>query len=140
VGLNGTIGAKGQTADIDISFGDIWDNLNFAFQGQAQILYRSKYGFIVDGTYMKIATTNVKGPLNIKTTLKLHMWEFVGFYRAYNKPSSFQNSKGQSKPSLSADLLGGGRYINVDTKINFGGTGPIGVSNQVSGDKGWFDC
>jgi hypothetical protein len=139
VGLNGTIGAKGRTADVDISFGDIWDNLDFAFQGHAEIMYRSKYGFIVDGTYLKLATKSVKGPLNIKTTLKLNMWEFVGVYRVYNQPSGFKNSKGQSKPSFSADLLGGGRYMNVDTKINFGGTGPIGVSNQVAADQGWFD-
>jgi len=29
--------------------------------------------------------------------------------------------------------------MNVDNKINFSGTGPIGVSNKGSGDQGWFD-
>jgi len=139
VGLNGTIGAKGQTADVDVSFGDMWDNLDFAFQFHAETMYRSKYGFFVDGTYLKLATKDVKGPLNIKTTMKVNMWEFVGVYRVYDQPSGFKNSKGQSKPSFYADLLGGGRLMHIDNKINFGGTGPIGASNQVSGDKGWFD-
>ena len=139
VGLNGTIGAKGRTADVDISFGDLWDNLDFAFQFHAETMYRSKYGFFVDGTYLKLATKDVKGPLNIKTTMKVNMWEFVGVYRVYDQPSGFKNSKGQSKPSFYADLLGGGRLMHIDNKINFGGTGPIGASNQVSGDKGWFD-
>ena len=139
VGLNGTMGVKGQTADVDVSFGDIWENLDFAFQGHAEIMYRSKYGFFVDGTYLKLATKDVKGPLNIKTTMKVNIWEFVGIYRFYDQPSGFKNSKGQSKPSFSADLLGGGRYIHLDNKINFGGNGPIGVSNQVSGGEGWFD-
>jgi len=139
VGLNGTIGAKGQTADVDVSFGDMWDNLDFAFQFHAETMYRSKYGFFVDGTYLKLSTKDVKGPLNIKTTMKVNMWEFVGVYRVYDQPSGFKNSKGQSKPSFSADLLGGGRLMHIDNTINFGGNGPIGVSNQVSGDKGWFD-
>ncbi len=139
VGLNGTIGAKGQTADVDMSFGDIWENLDFAFQGHAEILYKNKYGFFVDGTFVKISTKDVKGPLNIKTTVKLNFWEFVGVYRLYEQHSGFTNSKGQSKPSFNADLLGGGRYTNVDNKINFGGNGPIGASNQVSADQGWFD-
>ncbi len=139
VGLNGTIGAKGQTADVDISFGDIWDNLDFAFQGHAEIMYKNKYGFFVDATIVKIATRDVKGPFNIKSTVKLNMWEFVGFYRFYNHFTGLKNSKGQSKPTFSADILGGGRYMNVDNTINFGGMGPVGVSNRVAGDKGWFD-
>ncbi len=139
VGINGTIGAKGQTADIDISFGDIWDNLDFAFQGHAEILYRSKYGFFVDATYIKLSTKNVRGPFNIKATMKMNMWEFVGFYRFFEQPSGFKNSKGQPKPSFYADVLGGGRLMNIDNTINFGGTGPIGASNQISGTETWFD-
>jgi len=139
VGLNGTIGVKGQTADVDMSFGDIWENLDFAFQGHAEILYKSKYGFFVDGTYVKISTKDVKGPLNIKTTVKLNFWEFVGLYRFYEHHSGFTNSKGQPKPAFYADVLGGGRYTNIDNTINFGGDSPAGVPNQVSGDQGWFD-
>ncbi len=139
VGIDGTMGANGQTADIDISFGDIWDNLDFAFQGHAEVIYRNKYGFFVDGTYVKISTKNVRGPLNIKATVKLSMWEFAGFYRFFEQPSGFKNSKGQTKPSFSADVLGGGRLMYMDNTINFGGRGPVGVSNQVSESETWFD-
>jgi len=139
VGLNGTIGVRGQEVDVDISFGDIWDNLDFAFQGHAEIVYRSQFGFIVDGTYLKLSTKDVKGPFNTKTTTRIDMWEFIGFYRVYNQPTGYSEDVGYKKSSVFIDLLAGGRYMNIDNTINFGGNGPIGISNQISGSQGWFD-
>ncbi len=138
-GLNGTLGARGSEADVDISFGDIWDNLDFAFQGHAEVFYKNKWGFFIDGTYMKLNTKNNKGPLNIDATVKINMWEFVGLYRAYTQPSAFTNSKGMVKPAVQLDVLAGGRYMNIDNTIDIAGSGPVGVGTSVSGDQGWFD-
>lgn len=53
-GLSGDIGVRGQTADVDISFSDIWDALDFG--GQVHIeAKRGNWGFFIDTTYLKLS-------------------------------------------------------------------------------------
>ena len=137
-GLNGTIGAKGQTADVNMSFGDLFDQMEFAAQLHAELFYRDKYGIFIDGTYIKLNSDSVMGPTVANITTKIFMFEFAGMYRVLNTPTKYGQSQGYKKTSVIVDLLLGGRYYNIDNKINFRSEGPINLPS-VSGDAGWFD-
>jgi hypothetical protein len=136
--LNGTIGVKGQTADVNMSFGDLLDQAEFAGQLHAELFYRDKYGIFIDGTYVKLGTDSVMGPVVASTTTKIFMFEFAGIYRVYNSPTSYGESQGYKRSSVIVDLLLGGRYYNIDNKINFRSEGPINIPS-ISGDADWFD-
>jgi hypothetical protein len=136
--LDGTIGVKGQTADVNMSFGDLFDQAEFAGQLHAELFYRDKYGIFIDGTYVKLNTDSVMGPIVANTTTKIFMLEFAGIYRVLNTPTKYGQSQGYKKTSVIVDLLLGGRYYNIDNKINFRSEGPINLPS-VSGDAGWFD-
>nr|NIP27972.1 hypothetical protein [Phycisphaerae bacterium]NIP55549.1 hypothetical protein [Phycisphaerae bacterium]NIU12327.1 hypothetical protein [Phycisphaerae bacterium]NIX01999.1 hypothetical protein [Phycisphaerae bacterium]NIX31785.1 hypothetical protein [Phycisphaerae bacterium] len=136
--LNGTIGVKGQTADVNMSFGDIFEQAEFAGQLHGELFYKNRYGLFLDGTYVKLSTDSVKGPITSSTTTKIFMFEFAGMYRVYSAPTSYAQSQGYEKSSINVDLLLGGRYYNIDNKINFRSQGPMNIPS-VSGDEGWFD-
>jgi hypothetical protein len=138
IGLNGTVGVKGQTVDVDMSFGDLFDQMDFAGQLHGELFYKNKYGFFVDGTYVKLSTDSVAGPFVASTTTKIFMLEFAGIYRILNKPTSYGQSQGYKRTSVIVDLLLGGRYFNIDNKINLRSEGPISPPS-VSGKQDWFD-
>ena len=136
--LDGTIGVKGQTADVNMSFGDLLDQAQFAGQLHGELFYKNKYGLFLDGTYVKLNTDSVMGPIVADTTTKIFMFEFAGMYRVLDTPTHYGKSQGYTKSSVAVDLLLGGRYYNIDNKINFRSEGPINLPS-VSGDAAWFD-
>jgi hypothetical protein len=136
--LDGTIGVKGQTADVNMSFGDLFDQAEFAGQLHGELFYKNKYGLFLDGTYVKLNTDSVMGPIVADTTTKIFMFEFAGMYRVLDMPTHYGESQGYTKSSVAVDLLLGGRYYNIDNKINFRSQGPMNIPS-VSGDASWFD-
>ena len=137
LGLNGTIGVKGQTSDVNMSFGDILDQFDIGGSLHGEIIYKNKYGFFIDPTFIKLSTNDVSDPVK-GTTTKIWLVEIAGFYRVFDIPTKYGQSQGYKKSSVALDLIFGGRYLSVDNKINFKSEGPIPVSS-VSGDEGWFD-
>ena len=78
------------------------------------------------------------GPIVADTTTKIFMFEFAGMYRVLDMPTHYGESQGYTKSSVAVDLLLGGRYYNIDNKINFRSQGPMNIPS-VSGDASWFD-
>ena len=137
LGLNGTVGVKGQTSDVNMSFGDIWDQFDVGGSLHGELLYKNKYGFIIDPTFIKLSTNDVDDPVK-STRTKIWLVEIIGFYRIFDIPTKYGQSQGYKKSSVALDVLFGGRYLAIDNKITFNNLGPVSPPS-VSGKKDWFD-
>lgn len=123
-GLNGTIGVRSLSTDIDSSFGDVFDKLDMAAALQFEAR-NGRWGIIADGFYADLgADGTTPGP--IYEDVNLEMQQFFGelavAYRIYEGPNGF------------VDLYGGMRYNNlsmdIDTSLNVPGIQT--VSENVS--------
>ncbi len=144
MGLNGEVGVRGQTVDMDVSFSDIIQNLDFALEVHAEA-WRDRFGFFIDATYSKISLKKdiqlrLDRSIKIKNVTEFFLGEFGGFYRVGTWPVGAGTGSPQSKTNtfFTLDFLGGGRYWWMDNKIDI--TGPAGVLDpQFSGSESWFD-
>jgi len=143
MGINGKVGVKGRTVDADVSFSEIFENLDFAAEVHMEA-WRDRFGFFIDATYSKISLTkNVTlrqdRSLNIKNVSQFFLGEFGGFYRVGTWPLGTGAGKNESKTntSLTLDLIGGGRYWWLEDEIDL--RGPLGQNPQFSGSQDWFD-
>ncbi|MGI9535244.1 MAG: hypothetical protein ACR2NW_09870 [Thermodesulfobacteriota bacterium] len=134
VGLNGDLAVNGQQSSVDASFGDIWDQLDFAFQIHAEAM-KNNYFFYIDETYMKLSINqNIEPDLplpigaNINIGVQMNLLDFGGGYRLI-APS-------QGVP-VYFDLYGGGRWwiVDIDQNINFQNI----PSQSSSTNEKWFD-
>jgi len=118
VGLSGDMALNGRQLDVNADFGDIWNQLDFAFQIRAEAMKKNYFVFI-DETYMKLSINqDIKPDLplpigaNIDIGIKMNTLEFGGGYRLV-----------APKPSVPVyfDLYGGGRWwiVDIDQKISF---------------------
>lgn len=140
--MNGKLGVGSQTADLDIPFSDILDNLDMAAQVHVEG-WKDKFGFFVDATYMKIvvrgdAQLQQDQSLDIKSTTEFFLGELGGFYRVgtwpFAPPSASYQTK--TKTSVTLDVIGGGRYWWMENKLNI--NGPM-MDSDFSGSQSWFD-
>lgn len=143
MGINGKVGVGGRTADVNVSFSDIFKNLDFAAEVHIEA-WRERFGFFIDATYSKISLTkNVTlrqdRTLNIKNVSQFFLGEFGGFYRVGTWPLGTGAGMNQSKTntSITLDLIGGGRYWWLEDEIDL--KGPLGQNPQFSGSESWFD-
>jgi opacity protein-like surface antigen len=138
-GLDGTVGLRGVTADIDASFDDIWDNFDSGFMA----LFEAQKGpwiFMLEGVYFKLAdegTKNVTGPFgNVSVS---------GALEASVSMSIYQGSVGYRvlDDNTKVDLIGALRYTSLDLDLDATTTGPgivfPGGSRSASGSESWTD-
>jgi len=125
--IKGTQTVKGQEADLDVSFGDVLDVLDFAAEAHVEALKDDTWGFFIDGTYLKLGPEAKQGPVHIRVGYKYWLWEAGGVYRA----SSWATSNGRA----AVDLLLGGRYTSMDVDLDFQKL-PL---PDVGGSASWTD-
>jgi hypothetical protein len=134
VGLSGDMAVNGQELQVNADFGDIWDQLDFAFQIRAEAM-KNNYFVFIDETYMKLSINqNIEPDLplpigaNIDIGIKMNTLEFGGGYRLV-----------APKPNVPIyfDLFGGGRWwiVDIDQKISFNNL-PDQSSDQ---NEKWLD-
>lgn len=128
-GIDGDVTIGGQTADVNISFSDILDNLDFA--GMLQVEARKRrFGFFAQPNYFKVSD---KGEVQgISVDFKTESWivEFGGTYQLAGWTSN-------ERPG-SLDLLLGGRYWNISNKVNVA-IPVVGVAENRSRDSSITD-
>ena len=82
--LDGTIGVKGQTADVDMTFSDILDNLNIALMGKIEVS-KGRFGVFVNPLYAKLegdtSTEILSRKITADLTLNMFILEFGANYR-----------------------------------------------------------
>jgi len=136
--LNGTVGIASVTADVDMGFDDILENLDSGFMAMFEA-HKGAWSFTVDGVYFKIEdqrTNSWQGPLDksgtsqLDATITEQVYQLTTAYRILDEKAK-------------VDVLGVARYTSLDTKLNLAvETGlkllPDG-SNQIKSSKNWWD-
>jgi len=138
ISMNGNATVKGLEADVDVSFSDIWDELNFAFMLEYEAR-KGHWGLWGNTIYANLGNSNVSGPsglTNIDPTVK-SLWQGLGgFYRLGTW--DLANAPGKKSPSVTVDTYFGARYTYLDLKLDFDGVFQNRVNN-VSQDKSWVE-
>lgn len=140
-GLDGTVGVRGVEADIDMSFSDIWDDLDIAFMG----LFTAEKGpwtFMLEGVYFRLedeGARSVSGPFGnvsvsgaLEATVELSIFQGSVGYRVFDETTK-------------VDLIGGVRYtkVEVDMDVKTSTTPGIvfpGGKRSASGSESWADA
>ena len=140
-GLNGQAGLRGVTADIDMPFSDIWDNLDSAFMGlfTAQ---KGRWSYGLEGVYFKIAdegSKSVSGPFGrvtvdgaLELTTSINVYQGSVGYRVLDGTTV-------------VDLIGALRYTQVKADMNVvltttpGIVFPPGNTLSADGSESWTD-
>ncbi len=109
-GLTGTVGARGRTAEIDLSFGDIFKKLNMGLMGTFEAR-KNKLVIVNDIMWIKLSEER-DTPLDlfyssIKLGVNQFVWDPKVGYRLHESDAG------------SFDVLGGVRLMSVETNLNF---------------------
>ena len=133
LGIEGDARLNQVTTDMDVSFDDIWDNLEGAFMGFVEHR-RGKWSFIGDVAYLKLeadrTVASTPGPLPVSVTLdaeaeQLMLEGFVG-YRLLTQ--DLKDAR------LGIDLLGGARYNDIEIELDSRAT-LLGLTRSASRNK-----
>ncbi|UCE64397.1 MAG: hypothetical protein JSU59_04450, partial [Nitrospirota bacterium] len=119
--MSGEMTVRGQTIDIDASFGDILENSDsvFAFNG-ILAARKGRWGGYLDGTYMKLGTDDSKiGQSTVDTTNQLAYFEFGGLYRLGEGVwgADWQAGKPAKGRRWFLDFIAGGRMTTQDNQF-----------------------
>ena len=117
VSITGDQTVKGNDVDLDVSFSDIFDNLNGALTFHFEAARKQSWGFFTDLNYIVLNPED--GPIDIEYTQILY--ELAAFYRLI-------------EGDLIIDGFGGARYSSMDVELDF--PGPRSDEDQR---KDWID-
>ena len=127
VALEGDVGVRQlPNVEVDASFSDIWDQLDFAFMGTFEAR-RNRWGILFDAFYADLsADTNTRGPLFGEGELELvqQVHSLALAYRVIPR-----------MPTL--DVIGGVRYVY--TKADLDLSSGILPGRSESRKEDWFD-
>jgi len=145
LGMNGDIGVGNTTADVDISFGDIWDNFDVGGQLNIEFWWK-KWIFFVDPLFMKLSSSNsqtrVIASRKADTEVKMFLMDLAMGYRVaeFALGANTKSNNFKTWPAVAIDVYGGGRILSVENTIDLTLDTPIGPQKQrVSVDETWFD-
>ena len=126
-------------SDIDVDFGDIFDNLEMGFMS-AFGARKGKWTFLADVIYLDVEkdnTINVQGE-NIYVRGELSGWVITPVV-GYNLIET---------PKARLDIVGGARYLNLDLTVNLGPLadeessdiwdGIVGIRGNVNLSDKWY--
>jgi hypothetical protein len=127
---DGDVTVKGQKSDVNLSFKDIFEELNYAamLEGEAR---KGRVGVIANILYANLGDDENVGGVSIDPDINLIWGAFAGFYRL--GPWNLDSEAGDDGPRLIVDPYAGVRYTYLDVDIDIGG-GP-----DLSGDEEWVD-
>ena len=113
-GLDGTAGSGPLEAEVDVSFGDILDNLELGGMGTFRAR-KGRWAFLGDVVFMGLGAANELVDVDVDQLVL----EALGVYHFNDK----------------AGLLFGGRYVDLENELDF--RGPQGL--RVRGGEDWVD-
>jgi len=127
VGMGGdvTIGATAASADVD--FEDIIDDLDVGGRLRLEVR-KGRWGVFVDPTYVSLSRDGNVGTEEVDIDSKCTFIEAGGYYRVAASAIEELEVK-----VATLDLLVGGRYWDIDSKIDFP------ASPDVRGGEEWVD-
>jgi hypothetical protein len=129
-GLHGTGGIGNRTAQVDESFSDVFDALNFAFMGTFEAR-KGKFISLTDLEYVSVSDEKATpGPLfsTVDAGFKTFIFDQEVGYRLLEN----------SGKGASLDVLGGARVWRVKTDLEFGAG--ILPATRIEGSRSWVDA
>ncbi len=127
VGIDGDVGiGRLPDVDVDASFSDVWDTLDFALMGMFEAR-RDRYGLLFDGFYAKLsADADTPGPAfgDVDVEVTHQFYSLAGTYRVINGRAPI-------------DLLAGIRYVHAKTEVDLGAG--LLAARSGSRSKDWVD-
>ena len=130
-GMDGDATIKGIESSVDLSFGDILEDLDFGAMAHIEARH-GKWGFFLDPAYIKLKTDGDVGPFNADVETEMMLVEFGVLYRLFERPINAESGQ-----AFSLDLLGGARYTDLQGEIDV--EGPLGINPSFDGSKDWID-
>lgn len=137
-GLEGTTGVLGVTADVQVPFEEVFDNVDSFFMGTFEAR-RGKWLFLFDAMSFRLSgvtTESWQGPLGIGSAtgqLELEVRQQI-----YQSSVGYRVLDGETK----FDVIGAARYTELDTDLNLvtttGGLLP-GGTRSLNSSKSWWD-
>ena len=121
VSIDGDQTVKGNKVDLDVSFSDIWDNLNGALTFHFEGVHKQRWGFLTDLNYIVLNPEESTPAGDIEIDFTEILFELAGFYRITRGAHAF-------------DGLGGLRYSSMDVDLDLPGPLP-----DVDQRKDWVD-
>lgn len=138
-GIEGTVGIRDHEADMDVSFSDIWDDLDSGFMGLFTA-HKGPWMFALEGVYMKLegdndgAITGPHGMVSVNGNLEITNTMYIA-----QGTIGYRILDGNTK----VNAIGAVRYnkleVDIDVKVNFN---PPIFNNSSSEDdsKNWTDA
>lgn len=132
--LDGKTSVGGVEADVDLSFGDILDDL--AIGGMLLVdVQRGRFGIAVNGVFARLEPDGEVGPIQLDVTNETTWIGVAPYYRAVEW--TYRESASGRPMRLVVEPLAGIRYTNLRVEID--GSGPRGNGRQVDQREGWVD-
>jgi hypothetical protein len=139
-GMEGTVGVRGVTADIDVSFDEILDSLDSGFMG-IFTAHKGPWSYALEGVYMKLESegaNSVTGPFGnvtvngaLDVTSKMYIYQGTAGYRLLDGTTT-------------VDAIGALRYtkLEADMDVRITTTGIVFPGGAISagGSVSWTDA
>jgi len=113
IGVNGNVTVRNTKADVDVSFGDLLENLDFALMGRVEYGI-DKWGLFFDGVYGSLSDDAKVGQQGIELSSDLTVLELGAFGQFFDRTLDASTNQ-----HFKADALVGARYYDVDTELDF---------------------
>jgi hypothetical protein len=110
-GMDGEVRIRNTSADFDVGFDDIFDNLDFAAIAHMEAR-KDKFGLYLDPVYGKVSADGNSGAADVEVETDLLLIDFGALYRVLDRRT-------ESGRARVVDLSVGGRYFYTDTDIDF---------------------
>lgn len=132
--INASISVRGRSADVNVSFVDLLSgsgnsNLNIAFMGHLEAVYKDTFGFLSDLNYASLGYGSSSRRADITGTTTLFMADIAPFYR-------FGTWNMGNAGTISLDGLAGVRVWEISMGLDRDGRR---IDRTVSMVKSWVD-
>jgi hypothetical protein len=132
--LDGEASVGGVDADVDLSFGDILDDL--AIGGMLLVdVQRGRFGIAVNGVFARLEPDGEVGPIQLDVTNTTTWIGVAPYYRAVEW--TYRESASGRPLRFVVEPTAGIRYTNL--RVELDGTGPQGNGRQVDQSESWVD-
>jgi hypothetical protein len=136
---------NGQGAEGHATFIDLLQHLDIAGMFHGEVWWKGRIGIYADTIYSKLAvnkdvTLRRLGSISAGLQTTFFIQEFGGLYRVGTWPvgSPYNQFVQRSKPSVTFNILAGGRYWHLKNELDV--RGPSGIlSAEIDQSQNWFD-